>query len=60
MYKVVSNIENDTTFVTILKTNDGKWKKGQDVQIVIITGVKYIRTDQNCTACDNPGNLPEF
>jgi len=58
--QVVSAIEGGTTFVTILEGSDGKWKKGQEVHIITVKGVKYIRTDQNAEASDNLENLPEF
>ena len=58
--QVVSAIEGGKSFVTILQGNDNKWKKGQDVHIITINGVKYIRTDQNRRASDNLENLPEF
>lgn len=58
--QVVSALERGKTFVTILQSADGKWRKGQDVHIVIVKGVKYIRTDQNQKASDNLENLPEF
>ena len=58
--QVVSAIEGGTTFLTILKGSDGKWQKGQDVHIITVKGVKYIRTDQNPKAADNLENLPEF
>ena len=57
---VVSAIEGGTTFVTILTSSDGKWQNGQDVHIITVKGVKYIRTDQNPKAADNLENLPEF
>lgn len=58
--KVVSPMEQAKTFVTILKGNEGEWKKGQDIHIITVNNVKYIRTDQNRTASDNLENLPEF
>lgn len=59
--QVVSAMERGKTFVTILKEGtDGKWRKGQDVHIITVKGVKYIRTDKNQTASDNLENLPEF
>jgi hypothetical protein len=58
--RVVSAIEDGTTFVTILKRSDGNWHKGQDVHIITVRGEKYIRTDQNAEAADNLENLPEF
>lgn len=58
--KVVSTIEKGKTFVTIFKTAEGKWNKGEDVRIVKVKGTKYIRTDSNKTESDNLRNLPEF
>lgn len=57
---VVSAIERGKSFVTILRGADNKWRKGQDVHIITVNGVKYIRTDQNRRASDNLENLPEF
>lgn len=59
-HQVVSAMEGGKTFVTILKGTDDKWKKGQDVHIITVKGVKYIRTDKNQRASDNLENLPEF
>jgi molybdopterin biosynthesis enzyme len=58
--EVVSAIERGESFVTILRGADNKWEKGQDVHIITVNGVKYIRTDQNRRASDNLENLPEF
>jgi hypothetical protein len=58
--EVVTAIGADKTFVTITRTTDGKWSKGEDVRILPVNGVKYIRTDANSKASDNLGNLPEF
>jgi hypothetical protein len=58
--EVVTALERGKTFVTILKGSDGKWRKGQDVHIVTVNGVKYIRTDKNQRASDNLENLPGF
>lgn len=57
---IVNAIKKGTTFVTILKGDDGKWKKGQPVYIIKINGVEYIKTVDNGKAEDNLGNLPEF
>jgi hypothetical protein len=56
---VVAKIDRGITFVTIT-LSEGKWKKGEDVRIVKINGVKYIRTDQNQKESDNLGALPEY
>lgn len=58
--QVFSILETKKTFVTIYKGEDGKYKKGEDVRITTVNGVKYIRTDANSKAADNLGNLPEF
>ena len=58
--EVVTAIGSDKTFVTITQTTDRKWNKGEDVRIITVNGMKYIRTDANSRASDNLGNLPEF
>jgi hypothetical protein len=58
--QVVSTLDRGKTFVTILWGSDDKWHKGQDVHIVTVNGVRYIRTDRNRRASDNLENLPEF
>lgn len=57
---IVNSIKNGTTFVTIFKGNDGNWKKGQPVYIIVINGTEYIKTVDNGKAVDNLDNLPEF
>jgi len=57
---VITSIENGKSFVTILRNADGKWIKGEDVRIITVNSIKYIRTDANNKAADNLGNLPEF
>ena len=57
---VVDSIEKKYTFVTITKNSKNKWNKGDDVSIIIINKVKYIRTDGNNKESDNLGSLPEF
>jgi len=58
--QVVSTIDEGKTFVTVPRTGEGKWRKGEDVRVITIRGSKYIRTDRNETAKDNLGNLEEF
>jgi len=59
-FEVVSSIGQGNSFVTIYKNSDGKYNKGEDVQIVTVNGTKYIRTDANSKEADNLGKLPEF
>jgi hypothetical protein len=58
---VVKAISDDgITFVTAFKTNEGKWRKGEDVFIVHIHNIAYIKTKKDNTTRDNLDNLPEF
>lgn len=57
--EVVSSIEDDNTFITVIK-EDKEWKKGEDVHIIEVNDEKYMRTDNNETEEDNLGKLPEF
>ena len=57
---VVSEIERGKSFVTIFLDSDNNWEEGQDVHIIPVNGVKYVRTDKNSKAADNLENLPEF
>jgi hypothetical protein len=58
--QIIAAIGLGITFVTILKVSDINWKKGQDVNIVTVNEVKYIRTDKNQKASDNLESLPEY
>lgn len=57
---VVESIEQNTTFVTAPPGEEGKIKEGARVEIIVVNGEKYLRTDANSKAADNLGNLPEF
>lgn len=57
--EVVSKIDRGTTFVTVT-LKDGSYNKGEDVRVVKINNIKYIRTDQNQKENDNLGALPEY
>ncbi len=58
--RIVSLLDEGYKFVTILKNSRARWTKGEDVQIVKLNGIKYIRTDKNEVASDNLENLPGF
>lgn len=57
---IVAAIKKGTTFVTIVKANNGNWVKGQAVYIIKVNGIEYIKTVDNGKAADNLENLPEF
>lgn len=59
-HTIVQNIEKGITYMTITKdaSNPNKWTKGQVVHV--ITGPKYIRTDEDARTKDNLASLPEI
>jgi len=57
--QIVSSIESGHSFITILRSEDGKWKRGEDVHVIKVNGKKYIRTDKNEIEEDNLGDLPK-
>lgn len=57
---IISLLKNDTTFATIYKNADGKWKFGAKVNIVKIRGVEYIKTHSDDIESDNLDDLPRF
>jgi len=58
--QVVSALEKNYTFITLLNYNQGVWSEGQEVGVVHVNKDKYIRTDQDQTPSDNLENLPKF
>jgi hypothetical protein len=57
--KVISELENGKTFITVIKHGD-KLRKGPEIHIINLDGKKYIRTDNDSVASDNLDDLPEF
>jgi len=57
---VVSRIEAGYTFETIYRSTDGKWQRGKRVKIIVINGIKYIKTYADNTTRDNLDDLPQF
>ena len=58
---VNAKVNDQKTFVTsILDKDTNKWLLGAKVEVVLINGIHYIRTDRNNTPADNLGNLPEL
>ena len=58
--RVVNSIKRGNTYVTATEDENDKWQKGDDVSIIRVNGVDYLRTDGNSRASDNLGELPEF
>jgi len=57
---IVDAIKKGTTFTTIFRNGNDKWKKGQPVYVVKIHGTEYIKTTDNGKAVDNLDNLSEL
>ncbi len=57
---IIEMIKKGSSFVTITKTAEGKWNKGQPVYIIQVNGTEYLKTVDNGKECDNLENLPEF
>ena len=58
--EVITRLEAGYSFVTIVLGSNDKWQLGATVQIVVIHGEKFIRTDADRTKEDNLGSLPRF
>lgn len=57
---VISKIEANDKFFTLIKKFDGNWKIGADVIVYKVDNEKYIKTEANNTKKDNLGELPEY
>lgn len=57
--EIVSAIGRGVSFVTAYP-KDGKWQRGDNVEVVIINNTQFIRTDGDRIEEDNLGELPEF
>jgi hypothetical protein len=57
---VVDKRERGTTFITAPPGENGTYKKGAFVDVIVVNREKYLRTDANNDPRDNLGNLPEF
>lgn len=57
---VISEINSGKTFITVPKNKDNEWSKGQEIHIITVDDVEYLRTDANSKKSDNLENLPEF
>jgi hypothetical protein len=58
---LISKMKKGCTYATVFRTPMGKWRKGQDVHMVIVDGKDFLRTDsKNNVASDNFDEVPEF
>lgn len=59
-YEIISNLHNGVAFKTMTLAANNTWNIGDDLNIVMIEGTEYIKTQANSIPCDSLGNLPEF
>lgn len=55
---VVKALDRGFTFCTALGGTTGNVSKGALVEVVLVRGEKFIRTDRNSVKADNLGSLP--
>lgn len=58
--KMVSLIRKEKQFITIFRSPEGKYRKGQKISIVRVKGADYLRTDQGEAEQDLLEDLPEY
>ncbi len=58
--QVVATIDRRSSICTTFKGTDGKWRCGAAVEVVVLDGQRFLRTDSNQRKADNLGNLPEL
>ncbi len=58
--KMVSLLREGKQFMTIFRSPEGKYRKGQKISVIQVKGVDYIRTDQDETEKDQLEDIPEY
>jgi len=58
--QVIAKIGAGIKFCTIYRGDNGKWKRGASVIIIILDGEEFIKTVSDKIKKDNLDNLPEF
>lgn len=57
---VVRSLDQGYSYLTIVKGNDGQFRRGAQVRKIIVGQQAFLRTDSDRTAADNLGSLPRF
>lgn len=58
--KIVSLMRAGKQFMTIYRSPEGKYRRGQKIVTVRVNGIEYVRTDEQAMEKDELENLPEF
>ncbi len=57
---LIANMKKGCTYATVFRTAMGKWRKGQQINLINVNGEEFLRTDSKNTASDNFDDVPEF
>jgi Protein of unknown function (DUF3892) len=58
--RMVSLIGEGKQFMTIFRSPEGKYRKGQKISVIRVKGIEYLRTDLDETEKDQLKDLPEY
>jgi hypothetical protein len=56
---VICSIKAGVHFITIFRNDDGTWRRGRLVNLVVVNGKEYLKTVDSGKEADELGNLPE-
>ena len=59
-HEVIDSIKKGFTYSTVFKTATGKWRKGDKVNLILIDGENYLKTNKKPDPQDQFDNVPEF
>lgn len=57
---LIVNMKKGCTYATVFRTAMGKWRKGQQINLINVNSEEFLRTDSKNIACDNFDDVPEF
>ncbi len=52
--------QRSESFTAIYATADRIWREGEDVRLILVNNLPFLRIDANEIANDNLGRLPEY
>lgn len=58
--KIMSLIHDGKQFMTIYRNDEGKYRRGQKIQLVSVKGTEFLRTDADPMEKDQLEDLPEY
>ena len=58
--EVIDRLRQGTTFITVYKDSEGRYRRGETVRTVLINKIEFIKTLDDKTIKDNLGELPDF